>query len=545
MCHIPLFYQRGHPSPIFCARRRFVIARPRDVESRLISLTSLGSYVCLAILVSSCLFARGTVAQASQQDSTVGEQRVVAILVEFPDLKHSLPRDEIDQLVFVEMNRYFTEVSYNKTWITGDTVADWILMPRKFSEYGPFGYGGRYDKLAEAVIKASDSEVDFRKYDYVLVFIPGVREFISYAIWGRSIQTQDGVAVSRVAMQTEYHAERFVFHEFGHLLGGLPDQYDYDLAAKESKGYSAIDAGIYVGEWDLMGFSPTMWITPHLMAFNKIKLGWIEAQETMTVSLGQSATIDINPIESSSGGIYAIRILLPSQVYYLVEARARIGYDEDLPDEGILVSLVDERRGSGHGIVRIQDADPSTATLEDATFDLRDGKRAGFFDRKNGISIVITAKSGLSYTLFVGPVSEGDAALERAEKALPAMRALGEANASIQKALVEGRTEGIQMAKVLFANASEAFDRGDYNLTVALAQEAAGLASKAVTPQVTSTSTTSTAVIRPSTRTYVTEQASPAPPSTGQTVAAIIACAVAVGVVAVLYRRRLVSPRNR
>jgi M6 family metalloprotease-like protein len=443
------------------------------------------------------------------------------------------------------MNRYFTEVSYNKTWITGDTVQDWIMMPRKFSEYGPFGYGGRYYQFADAVITASDSQVDFRKYDYVLVFIPGVREFISYAIWGRSIQTQDGVSVTRIAFLTEYHQERFVFHEFAHLLGGLPDQYDYDLAARESQGYSTIDAGIYVGEWDLMGFSPTMWVTPQLMAFNKIKLGWITTEEIRVVSLGQSATTGINPIESKSEDIYAIRIPLTAQVYYLVEVRARIGYDEDLPDEGVLVSLVNERRESGHGIVRVQDADPATPTLGDATFDLRVGKQAGFFDRKNDLSIVITRKVGLSYTLFLGPVSQGEAALKQAELALPAMKAIDEANGSIQKALAEGRSEGIDLAKVLLANASAAFDRGEYNQTLELAQDAADLASRAVAPQVMSTTATSTTATQPSIRTYSTEEETPAQSSIGQTAAAISAGIVVIGALAILYRRRQVSRRNR
>jgi hypothetical protein len=84
-----------------------------------------------------------------------------------------------------------------------------------------------------------------------------------------------------------------------------------------------------------------------------------------------------------------------------------------------------------------------------------------------------------------------------------------------------------------------------YEAPVELAQEAADFASRAVAPQVTSTSTTSTAVTRLSTSTYVTEQAVPAQLSLSQTVAGIIAGIVAIGVVAVLYRRRQVSPRNR
>jgi hypothetical protein len=37
--------------------------------------------------------------------------------------------------------------------------------------------------------------------------------------------------------------------------------------------------------------------------------------------------------------------------YYLVEFRSRIGFDSDLPDDGILVMLIDERKGIQEGTV--------------------------------------------------------------------------------------------------------------------------------------------------------------------------------------------------
>lgn len=504
-------------------------------------MTRLKPFFFVLILATLPVCAVNTLGHAFTHPRTAGPQRVVTILVEFPDLKHSVTRDAIHELVFIEMNKYFTEVSYNKTWITGDTVEQWIMMPKKFAAYRLLGWyaEGRED-FAKQAIWTADDRVDFRKYDYVMLFIPNVWDFVSYSIWGRSIQTQDGVAVTRIAMQTETHPERFVFHEFAHLLGQLPDLYDYDLAAENA------DAGIYVGSWDLMGFSPTMYTTPpHLTAFNKIRLGWIESENIKTVPADGVDTVDVYPIELKDQRTYAIRITLTSRAYYLVEVRELIGYDRDLPDEGVLISLVNENRESGHGIVQVQDSEPSTSTLDDATFDLRAGRQAGFFDRKNDVSIVITGKSGQSYTLFVGPVIQGEAVLKRSEKLLAATEAIAEAEASIQEALAEGRTEGIDMAKALIANASAAFDREDYDVAVEFAQEAADFASRAVTPQVTSTSTASTAVTQLSTRTYVPEQAVPAQLSPSQTVAAIIAGIVAIGVVAVLYRRRQVSPRNR
>jgi hypothetical protein len=57
-----------------------------------------------------------------------GAQSVAVILVEFPDLKHSVSRDILYDRVFNKLNAYYTEVSYNQTWIIGEMTRDWIMM---------------------------------------------------------------------------------------------------------------------------------------------------------------------------------------------------------------------------------------------------------------------------------------------------------------------------------------------------------------------------------------------------------------------------------
>jgi hypothetical protein len=339
-----------------------------------------------------------------------------------------------------------------------------------------------------------DSEVDFSKYERVIIVHAGSGGFPPFAFgvswyhccpeWS-SVSTNDGVTVSDLVVDAELDPPSVVVHEWLHYLGGysrgsvrVKDLYDWSLLAKGE--YS----GIYVGRWDLMG---GQWgDDPHgISSWTKIQLGWLLPSQVATVKLGQAAELKVDPLELPSTGIQAISIPLEPWnpvVYYLVEVRQEIGYDAKLPDSGVLVTLCDEHR-SGEGPVRVQDANPRTSTLDDATFDLRVGKEPGFFDKKNDISIVITAKSGLSYTIFVGSVSQGEAVLQGAQKALDAIVAMDNANASIRTALLVGRTEDIENARSLLLNASRAFEKRDFDTALALAQQAKETADSATYPQ--------------------------------------------------------------
>jgi hypothetical protein len=88
-----------------------------------------------------------------------------------------------------------------------------------------------------------------------------------------------------------------------------------------------------------------------------------------------------------------------------VEARQRIGFDAALPDYGVLVSLIDEARSSGNGIVRVVNADPTRPSLSNAAFK----PSQEFKDVDNGISVSITSQYNFSFNLLVnrkGPMPD-------------------------------------------------------------------------------------------------------------------------------------------
>lgn len=106
-----------------------------------------------------------------------------------------------------------------------------------------------------------------------------------------------------------------------------------------------------------------------------------------------SATVTLDPQETSSTGTQAIKVMLPDGTYYLVENRQQTGFDSALPRQGVLVSYVDERLVSGQGIVKIK----TLSTLNNAALQVSQA----FQDLTNRLSIAVSSAIGLSYQIRI------------------------------------------------------------------------------------------------------------------------------------------------
>lgn len=391
------------------------------------------SCVVMIVLVILSTMVAVDASDSSQTEKALGMQTTIVILVEFSDVKHTLSKEQVYDLIIDKMNAYAKEASYNLTWFIGNTTSQWYQLPNPISYYAPWAarlgepHWEREGQFIRTVIHMVDGEVDFSQYKRVIIVHAGSGGFPPYAFgvsWyfccspEDSVTTNDGVTLNELVVDAELDPPSVVVHEWLHHLGGrdrygsrVKDLYDWNLLSKGEY------APIYVGMWDLMsgqwGNEPQ-----GLLSWTKLQLGWLSPSRVADVKPGEAVTLKVDPLELPSIGIQAISIPLSDGRYYLVEVRQKIGYDAMLPDFGALVTLCDDRIPSAEGPVRVQDANPNTATLDDATLDLSIGKQAGFFDRKNDVSIVVTGKSGLSYTVFAGPTSQGEVALAQSQKAL-------------------------------------------------------------------------------------------------------------------------------
>lgn len=348
---------------------------------------------------------------SSSPKKYIGKQRTLVILVEFIDIKHSHSESEINQLIFINMNNYWKEVSYDTISITGKTTG-WYTLRKKMAYYGadsdhtiddPDGDGlsdGR--KLIHDVVNIVDEDIDFKEYHHIMIVHAGIGQEsnpkASDNIWSSfvndtSITTNDGVTVTAgiIVPEGEFLGGAAsvlgVFaHEFGHSLG-LPDIYSV-----RSKGIETL------GDWSLMDHGEWLGVPSgsrpsHLESWGKIQLGWL----TPLAIHPKGQIVSISRLESKIGFPKAVKISITDEEYYLIEVRQRIGFDSSLPGEGVLIMRINEARKSGEGIIRLLDNTPSTIKLHDAAFQVGDI----FEDYVNNIYIKIFSKNGSSYQIIL------------------------------------------------------------------------------------------------------------------------------------------------
>jgi hypothetical protein len=329
-----------------------------------------------------------------------GPHPVVVILVEFPDLQHSVSRDEINNRVFTTLNEYFKDASYGKLSLTGVTTSKWYMMPNPYSYY--VAKEASYALLFDAV-KAADDDIDFRQFQHLIIVHAGDNAMRTFTL-GKNLctfysrgtiplSTKDGqvnigvVGVSEMDPIGPY-ANAFLFNL------GLISLFDASVKYPEFRDN-------FVGEWDVMahGFWANNGSTPvQPSSWSKLKLGWIEPSQVKTITQDSSADVMIAPLSSQlpKGAYYTVKIPLKNGTYYLVEARERVKWDQYLPDEGIAIYLCDDRKGSGEGAVKLVSANPPS-------LDYASAWKVGseYFDGKEVVRIRVLEKVNGSYKVNV------------------------------------------------------------------------------------------------------------------------------------------------
>jgi hypothetical protein len=130
-----------------------------------------------------------------------------------------------------------------------------------------------------------------------------------------------------------------------------------------------------------------------ISSFTKIRLGWISPDQVLRVSPGSTQWIFLSPL-SKRGKTLAVKIPLRQRrsggrsYYYLVENRQPIGYDQLLPDSGILILKVSPDVMEGSGTVKVMDADPDSPYFSHATFRLDRSNRNAFIDKEHNVAII-------------------------------------------------------------------------------------------------------------------------------------------------------------
>ena len=314
---------------------------------------------------------------------TTGTNRVLILLVDFPDYNHVNDASVVTDKLFGDGNAqefpveslrsYYRRSSYGLLTIEG-TALGWYRMqhPRNWytTQYADRNEANRA-VMAEA-IHHFDPGHDYTQYDnngdgevdYFAVIWAGPDNGWGNFWWGYQWELNDPITADGVRFRTfswqwesrpvgaEFTPDTII-HETGHALG-LPDYYDYDPNVGPGGGVGGLDM-MDAGQGDHNAFSKFMleWLTPQV----------ISGGRTSVVLRASADHPDAAALMPNYDGSTAYR------EYFLVQNRHRTENDRTLPSDGLLIWHVDARtnfRGDDflydnsytpHKLLRLMEAD--------------------------------------------------------------------------------------------------------------------------------------------------------------------------------------------
>jgi M6 family metalloprotease-like protein len=344
--------------------------------------------------------------------STLGQQKVAALIVSFPTIANTVSLSVVQSAFFGSgraLANYWNEASYGAASATGGV-------------FGPFVLDKSYDcstqsnQMLTAAIQAADSTVDFRNYTRVFIFYP----------------KESCVGLGSVGCQTNFSPSHGSFSSSVAWIGvdsTSDNDYIVDVSSHEGGhglGLQHTSAYYYPGEalgaptatpvfdeygdfFSAMGISYTFGsqtLIAQYAAPHKQQLGWLGGSSIQTVTA--SGNFTILPYETGSG-LKAIRVQRGSTGKYLwLEYRQSLGNYDTLLSlissniyRGALIHYEDPEDFAHAGHTELLDFNPQTyKSVLDAVLD--NGRT--WTDPYSNLSITVNSatSSGLNVSVNYG-----------------------------------------------------------------------------------------------------------------------------------------------
>jgi M6 family metalloprotease-like protein len=320
--------------------------------------------------------------------------KVLIVPVQFSDFSNttSIESNIVSQKL-LPLISYYSEVSYGLLSLDVQHLDSWFTLPHTRAYYGSDDGSEidlNVDRFVTDSLDIADPYANYRDYECVMLVHAGndqAKTHDSLDLWsqastGKRRFGNDGGVNLGFTVVAENDPYGVFAHELGHNIK-LPDLYDSDQKKE------------FVGDWSLMASGS--WTAPptSLMAAEKMWLGWIPVSNMTIVNAGETSNATISKLEAPDHTL-AAKIPVGS-AYYVVEYRKKVLSDRAIPMQGVIVSYVDEGLESGHGIVKVRDAEPTSETLDDAAF--TSGMR--FVDMQNEVAVKVWSLDSESATVMV------------------------------------------------------------------------------------------------------------------------------------------------
>lgn len=323
---------------------------------------------------------------------TSGNLKILAILIDYPDLQSQFVKSSFDSLLMANNYRngdgsfktFYHTASNGNVTIDVD-VMGWYRAANNYRYYGrDSGYARAADLAREAVNAADAAGANFANYDndndgdvdgiLVVHAGPGAEQGSrTQYIWSHrwvmaggnlGAVTLDGKFINDYMMNPETRISGAsqnlvgigVFcHEFGHNLG-LPDLYDTDPSNGDSEG---------IGNWCLMaggGWLGGEHRPVNFSAWCKVENGWDTPKTRM---IGTSMSDSLSAASTTHNEIIQINTSVASE-YFLIENRQKTGLDRELPGTGLAIWHINTTKTNAFGNSVNADENLKGVDLEEA-----------------------------------------------------------------------------------------------------------------------------------------------------------------------------------
>ncbi|MBI2100136.1 MAG: hypothetical protein HYT48_02230, partial [Candidatus Vogelbacteria bacterium] len=324
-----------------------------------------------------------TVTQAAPPPESVGDQRTLVLLVDFPD---SGPRPftvQQAQSAFFDggFQDFMKEQSYNKISFTGD-VYGWLTVA---GDPNHSACGATAVTQPEVTNFLATNNVNLANYDRVVFAVwhptsgAGGCSYVGkldYQINGTNYRLSESwITLSQYNQPSLWGSQPFAWTNLDYLLA---HEVGHGLGVRHANGWDCQDQTLYGdcqhleygNSFDTMGGNG---YSLHFNAFYKEKLGWIPPAEILTIN--RDGRYIIGPLESATSTRKFAKIQpegFATTPFYL-EYRRPIGFDANLsrPDlepnqKGLMINKIIDP-SSFYAYPRLLDMSPTAAAWYDDT----------------------------------------------------------------------------------------------------------------------------------------------------------------------------------